>query len=189
MPRRNQPQPLGKKLMKLRKQKKLTLKHLANETGLTTKYISQVEKAEVMPPVAVILRLSRAREIDSSILLSQEKKRASKKSADDFQKRTEDYTYETLTPEARHKHLKAFKIFVDPKSEHIPVTYQHLGEEFQYVINGKVEVTVGENKKTVGENKNILGPGECLHFNSSIVHKLRNIGSEKAELLVVLYTP
>ena len=182
MPSKKQPQPLGKKLMTLRKRKKLTLKHLANETGLSTKYISQVEKAEVIPPVAVILRLSRALEIDSSILLAQEKKRASKKSADDFQKRTEDYTYETLTPEARQKHLKAIKILVDPKSEHIPVTYQHLGEEFQYVINGKVEVTVGENK-------NILGPGECLHFNSSIVHKLRNIGSEKAELLVVLYTP
>jgi len=182
MPRKKQPQPLGKKLMKLRKQKKLTLKHLANETGLTTTYISQVEKAEVMPTVAVILRLSRALELDSSILLAQEKKQARKNSADDFQKRTEYYTYETLKPEARHKHLKAFRILVEPKSEHIPVTYQHLGEEFQYVLSGKVEVTVGENK-------NILGPGECLHFNSSIVHKLRNIGSEKAELLVVLYTP
>jgi transcriptional regulator with XRE-family HTH domain len=182
MPRKKQPQPLGKKLMKLRKQKQLTLKNLANETGLSTKYISQVEKGEAMPPVAVILRLSRALEIDSSILLAQEKRRASKKSADDFQKRTENYSYETLTPEARHKHLKAFKVFVDPKSEHKPVTYQHLGEEFQYVLKGKVEVTVGENK-------NVLGPSDCIHFNSSIVHKLRNIGSEKAELLVVLYTP
>jgi DNA-binding XRE family transcriptional regulator len=57
MPRKKQPQPLGKKLMTLRKRKKLTLKHLANETGLSTTYISQVEKAEVMPPVAVIIRL------------------------------------------------------------------------------------------------------------------------------------
>ena len=46
---------------------------MANETGLTTKYISQVEKAEVMPPVAVILRLSRALEIDSSILLDKKR--------------------------------------------------------------------------------------------------------------------
>jgi len=81
-----------------------------------------------------------------------------------------------------HKHLKAFKIFIDPKSEHKSISYQHLGEEFQYVLKGKVEVMVGENK-------NILEPGQSLHFNSSIVHKLRNISSEKAELLVVLYTP
>ena len=175
-------QPIGKRLLKLRREKKLTLKHLANETGLTTGFISQVEKGEVMPPVAVILQLSKALEIDSSILLKEEKRRAGKKSAEDFKKRTEAYTYETLTPEARHKHLKAFKVFIDPKSEHKSISYQHLGEEFQYVLKGKIEVMVGENK-------NILGPGQCLHFNSSIVHKLKNISSEKAELLVVLYTP
>jgi len=155
---------------------------VANETGLSTKYISQVEKGEVTPPVSVLLQLSRALEIDSSILLQEEKKRAAKKSRDDYQKRTEAYTYETLTPEARHKHLKAFKVFIDPKSHHKGVSYQHLGEEFQYVLKGKVEVVVGENR-------NVLGPGDCIHFNSSIVHKLRNLSSERAELLVVLYTP
>ncbi|HKI48410.1 MAG TPA: cupin domain-containing protein [Desulfobacteria bacterium] len=175
-------QPIGKRLMKLRKEKKLTLKHLANETGLNPRFISKVEKAEVMPPVSVILQLSRALEVDSSLLLREEKKRAGEKKAEGYQKRTEDYSYETLTPEARHKHLKAFKVLIDPKSEHKPVGYQHLGEEFQYVIKGKIEVMVGENK-------NILGPGDSLHFNSSIVHKLKNISSEEAELLVVLYTP
>ncbi len=182
MASRRKPQPIGKKLMGLRKKKKLTLKNLGNETGLATKYLSQVEKGEVTPPVSVLLQLSRALEIDSSILLREEKERVKKKKSDDYQKRTEAYTYETLTPEARHKHLKAFKVFIDPKSDHKGVSYQHLGEEFQYVLKGKIEVMVGENK-------NILGPGDCLHFNSSISHKLRNISSEKAELLVVLYTP
>jgi len=179
---RKKPQPLGKRLGKLRREKKLTLSNLANETGLATKYISQIEKGEVIPPVSVILQLSRALEIDSGILLTEERAKAGKKTADDYAKRTEDYTYETLTPEARHKRLKAFKIFVDPKSDHKGVSYQHLGEEFIYVLKGKIEVVVGENKNT-------LGPDQSLHFNSSIVHKLRNISAEKAELLVILYTP
>jgi transcriptional regulator with XRE-family HTH domain len=182
MPRGNKPQPLGKRLMKLRKEGKLTLKNLANETGLTTEYITQVEKGEVTPPVSVILQLSSALEVDSSILLREKKERAEKQSAEDYQKRTKAYTYETLTPEARHKHLKAFKIFIDPRSEHKGVSYQHIGEEFIFVLKGKIEVMVGENR-------NILGPNQSLHFNSSIVHKLKNISAEKAELLVVLYTP
>ena len=57
-----------------------------------------------------------------------------------------------------------------------------MGEEFVYVLKGKVEVTVGENK-------NKLGPNQSIHFNSSIVHKLKNISNQKAELLVILYTP
>jgi transcriptional regulator with XRE-family HTH domain len=182
MAARRKPQPLGKRLAKLRREKKLTLNSLANETGLTAKYISQIEKGGVIPPVSVILQLSRALEIDSGILLREERERADKRSADDYQKRTEDYTYQTLTPQARHKHLKAFKVFIDPKSDHKGVSYQHLGEEFIYVLKGKIEVMVGENKNT-------LGPNQCLHFNSSIVHKLRNTSAEKAELLVILYTP
>lgn len=183
MARRKSPQPLGKRLMNLRKEKRMTLKSMANETGLAPKYISGIEKGEVMPPVSAILQLSRALEIDSAILLKEEREKAEKKSADDYAKRTEAYTYKNLTPEARHKHLKAFRVFIDPMSEHkTGARYQHLGEEFQYVLKGKVEVLVGENK-------NILGPGDCLHFNSSIVHKLKNISKERAELLVVLYTP
>ncbi|MBW2028753.1 MAG: helix-turn-helix transcriptional regulator [Deltaproteobacteria bacterium] len=179
---RRKSQPIGKRIARLRREKRLTLKNLANETGLRQSYLSQVEKGEVMPPVAVILQLSRALEIDSGVLLKEEKRRAGQKTDEDYQKRTEDYSYENLTPEARHKHLKAFKVFVDPKSDHRGVSYQHLGEEFIYVLRGKIEVLVGENR-------NLLSPGMSLHFNSSIVHKLRNVSSEKAELLVVLYTP
>ena len=182
MPARKKPLPLGKRLLKMRRERKLTLKNLANATGLTTDRISQIEKGEAIPPVAVILQLSKALGIDSSILLREEKKRAGKQSDADYQKRTEDYTYETLTPEARHKHLKAFKITIDPKSDHKGVSYQHLGEEFIYVLKGRVEVTVGENQ-------NILTPSQSLHFDSSIIHKLRNLSAKTAELLVVLYTP
>ena len=182
MPVRRKPRPLGERLIRMRREKKLSIKHLANETGLSAKYISQLEKGEVIPPVSVILQVSRALEIDSSMLLRQERRLAGKKTAEDYEKRTEAYSYQTLTPEARHKHLKAFRVFVDPKSDHKGVSYQHLGEEFIYVLRGRMEVMVGENK-------NILGPGECLHFNASIVHKLRNISAEKAELLVVLYSP
>jgi transcriptional regulator with XRE-family HTH domain len=182
MPARKKILPLGKRLLKMRRERKLTLKNLANATGLTTDRISQIEKGEAIPPIAVILQLSKALGIDSSILLREEKKRAGKQSDADYQKRTEDYTYETLTPEARHKHLKAFKITIDPKSDHKGISYRHVGEEFVYVLKGKVEVTVGENK-------NLLNPGQSLHFDSSVVHKLRNLSGKTAELLVVLYTP
>jgi len=182
MPVKKGPLPFGKRVMRLRKEKNMTLKTLANETGLSSVYLSQLEKGEVIPPVAVILQLSRALEIDSSFLLREEKAKAGKESDLDHRKRTEDYTYQTLTPDAAHKRLKAFKVFIDPKSDHKGVSYQHQGEEFIYVLKGKIDVMVGENRNT-------LSPGECIHFNSSIIHKLRNISTEKAELLVVLYTP
>jgi transcriptional regulator with XRE-family HTH domain len=182
MARLKKERPSGKRLKDIRATKGLSLDYLANETGFSVDYISEVEKGQIIPPVATILRLSRALEIDSGILLKKERDEANKRKADDFKERTEDYSYQTLTPEAVHKHLKAFKIFIDPVSDHKGVSYQHEGEEFIYVLKGKVEVTVGDNKK-------VLDPEDSLHFNSSIVHKLRNVSPEKAELIVVLYTP
>jgi len=35
----------------------------------------------------------------------------------------------------------------------------------------------------------MLNASESLHFNSGIPHKIRNIGEEKAELIVVVYGP
>jgi transcriptional regulator with XRE-family HTH domain len=150
---RRKAQPLGKRLMKLRREKKLALKNLANETGLTAKYISQVEKGEAIPPASVILQLSRALEIDSGVLLTEEKRRKGKASDEDYQKRTEDYTYQTLTPEARHKHLKAFKVFIDPKSDHKGVSYQHLGEEFIYVLKGRIVYPVGGEMRKLSRRR------------------------------------
>lgn len=175
-------QSIGRKIRILRRRKGLSLKQLGNDTGLKPDYISQIEKGEVIPPVAVLLQLSKALEIDSGVLLSEERRKVKEKSLDDYQKRTESYAYVNLTPEARHKHLKAFKVFIDPESEHKGVSYQHPGEEFIYVLKGKVEVMVGENRNIVDENN-------CLHFDSSIIHKITNLSTERAELLVVLYTP
>ncbi|HUU40181.1 MAG TPA: XRE family transcriptional regulator [Desulfatiglandales bacterium] len=174
--------PMGKRLKDIRLKKGLSLDYLANQTGFTVDYISGVEKGSIMPPVAAILQISKALEIDSGILLKTERDEAGKRKADDFRKRTENYSYQTLTPEAARKHLKAFKVFIDPISEHKGVSYQHEGEEFIYVLKGKVEITIGDNKC-------VLGPEESLHFNSSIVHKLKNLSSEKAEMVVVLYAP
>ena len=174
--------PLGERLKEVRTEKGLGLDYLANETGFSVDYLSSLEKGDIMPAVATILRLSRAMEIDSGILLKEERDRTDRKKAEDFRKRTENYSYQTLTPEALHKHLKAFRVFIDPVSEHKGTSYQHEGEEFIYVLKGEIEVMVGDNR-------NVLGPEDSLHFNSFIVHKLRNLSSERAEMLVVLYTP
>ena len=50
------------------------------------------------------------------------------------------------------------------------------------MLGGKIEVTVGEHV-------NKLNTGDSLHFNSGISHHMRNVGSKKAELIVVIYGP
>jgi quercetin dioxygenase-like cupin family protein len=175
---------LGPRIKKLRQSRAMSLETLANETGHAADYLERIENDEVIPPVAVLLSLSRALEIDSGELLKDddEESKAVERRAEAVRKRTDHYSYKVLTPEARHKHLKGFQVGIEADSDLEGPGYQHEGEEFVYVLKGQVEVKVGENV-------NRLKQGDSLHFNSSLVHKLRNAGKEKCELLVVLYTP
>jgi transcriptional regulator with XRE-family HTH domain len=175
------PTPVGKKIKKVRTQKKISLDQIANDTGCSIDYLKQVESGKEMPPVGTLLQISRALQIDSGYLLK-EQEETRKARAKAYAKRTDNYAYHTLTPSAENKHLKAFRINIDAKKEHKGVGYQHEGEEFVYVLCGRVEITVGDHI-------NKLGPADALHFNSGIRHHMRNVGEEDAELLVVLYNP
>ena len=173
--------PVGKKIKKVRLEKKITLDRIANETGCSIEYLKAVEAGRQMPPVGTLLQISRALEIDSGFFLKEQESNL-KSRIKAYTKRTESYAYTTLTPGAENKHLKAFRVTIDPLQEHKGVGYQHEGEEFVYVLTGKVEVAVGEHK-------NVLAEGDSLHFNSGIRHQLRNISDKQAVLLVVIYGP
>jgi quercetin dioxygenase-like cupin family protein len=171
--------PIGKKIKNARTAKKIALDFVANETGCSVDYLKKLEAGKVIPPVGTILRIARTLQIDSGLLLKEQEDKL-KKRIKAYSKRTDSYAYTTLTPGAENKHLKAFRVIVDAMQNHKGVEYQHDGEEFVYVLSGKIEVIVGDNVNTLSKN-------DSLHFNSGIKHMLRNIGKKDAELIVVIY--
>lgn len=183
MPRKNvtSSTPVGEKIKKVRTKKKITLDQVANDTGCSVDYLKGIEDGDVMPPVGTLLQISRALEIDSGLLLKDDTA-AFESRAKAYKKRTDNYAYTTLTPGAEHKHLKAFRVTIKAMQDHKGVGYEHEGEEFVYVLTGRIEVAVGDHV-------NKLKEGDSLHFNSGIRHKIRNLSKKKAELLVVIYSP
>ncbi|MDM8517003.1 cupin domain-containing protein [Desulfobacterales bacterium HSG16] len=173
--------PIGKKIKKARLDSKKSLEEIANNTGHSIDYLKAVEAGKEMPPVGALLQISRALEVDSGFFLREQEDTLQKR-VDQYTKRTDNYAYATLTPGAENKHLKAFRIIIDPHQDHEGVGYEHKGEEFVYVLNGTIEVMVGDHV-------NALEKDDSLHFNSGIKHQLKNTGDEKAELLVVIYGP
>lgn len=96
-------------------------------------------------------------------------------------RRTQNYSYQTLTEGVARDHLRAFLVTIEPHQTHKPVAYKHEGEEFVYVISGELELTLGSKAL-------VLKPGEHSHFNSYIPHKLKSLSGEHTRCLVVLYT-
>lgn len=172
----------GKRMRALRQKAEMSLEALAADTGCSTDRLLKIESDKVLPTVSEVIRISKALSVDPGSFLSAEQRESHKRKVEAFKKRTEAYSYTPLTPGAKTKHMKAFLVQIDPKSDHEMVEYQHEGEEFIYVLRGKLEIRVGEHLR-------ILEQGESIHFNSGIPHRLRNLSDEAMELIVVVYTP
>lgn len=173
--------PIGKRIRRARLDRKVTLDTMANETGLAKQVIKQIESGEKRPSVGTLLQISRVLQLDSDFLLK-DPEADQEKRAQAYTKRTDQYAYTPLTPDAKNKHLKAFRIVVEAGTRHEGVGFQHQGEEFVHVLEGQVEVQVGEHI-------NELAAGDSLHFNSGIKHDLRNPSPKDAVLIVVVYVP
>lgn len=174
-------EPIGKKIRKVRLEKKLTLDNVANETGLSVDYLKQVESGKTRPAVGALLQISKALGIDSGFFFREQESQMERR-IQAFTKRTDNYAYTTLTPGAENKHLKAFRVEIPAMQAHEGVGYQHEGEEFVYILQGRMEITVGDHV-------NVLETGESLHFNSGIRHRMRNPDDADAVMLVVVYNP
>ncbi|MCK9275570.1 MAG: FAD-binding protein [Syntrophales bacterium] len=173
----------GSKLAKIREAHGFTLESLAQATGQNPETIEQFERDETSPSVAFLLRLSKTLKIDpDTFLASHEKKAIRERRAQQFITRTQNYSYQTLTPDGEQEHLRSFLITIEPRQAHKPVAYKHEGEEFIYVMEGKLELTLGGKPHR-------LTPHESIRFNSEIPHKLKSISDEPTRCLVVLYTP
>ena len=172
----------GPLVRQLREARNWLIEDLAQKTGQTPDFVSQVEADQMSPPVGFIMRMAQAMEVDPGTFLSQEEQATIRdRRAQAYFQRTQNYSYTTLTPDAENSHLRVFMVTIDPYLAHKPVAYKHEGEEFIFVMNGELEFTLGTKV-------HVLKPGESIHFNSDVPHKLKNLSSETTQCLVVVYT-
>jgi len=172
----------GEKIRQLRKSHAWSVESLAEATGQSPEFVKQVENNETSPSVSFLLRLASSLKVDPGTFLREEEKtKIRNMRAQAYMKRTRSYNYQTLTNGAENDHLRAFSITIESRQTHKPVAYKHEGEEFMYVIEGHVELSLGGKIQD-------FKPGESIHFHSNIPHKLKNLSNETTRLLVILYT-
>lgn len=178
---------ITRNIKKLRKQKKMTLQHLSDLTGLTKGYLSKVERSSKAPPYSTLTKIAGAIGIevnllfmrsfgaphDSKVCFQKHEEAKLIGEADDFP----GYAYRVLAPNKPGKNMEPFIIYAPFE---IRKMYTHEGEEFIYMMEGQMEFVHGD--KTY-----IMEPGDNIYFDSCIPHSGRSLGDEKAKMLVVIY--
>ena len=172
----------GDKIRKLREAQGWSAEVLADKTGQSPEFIGGVEAGDISPPVSVLVRLANALGTDPGTFLHNKEQTALRDlRTRAYMERTQNYNYQTLTDGGENDHLRAFMITIEPHHAHKPIAYKHEGEEFIFVMEGKLELTLGNKAHH-------LKPCESMHFNSDIPHKLKSLSNEITRCLVILYT-
>ena len=178
---------VGGRIMKIRKEKDLSLDEISKMTGFDVEFLSKIENKELQPQLGTVIRLSKA--LDSafgrlvsgvgdklySITRKDERRTISRSTSKKGRKQI--YIYKSLAPDVKGRHMEAFLVLLeeDPEKE----TSLHEGEEFIFVLDGEVILEIGEDKFE-------LEPGASAYYLSTTAHHIA-AKKGKATILAVMY--
>ena len=178
---------IGARVKLIRQEKGLTLEQLSRLTGFEEDLLLNIEENKVQPQLGTVIKLSKA--LDSafgkivsgagdmlySITRRDEQKSVSRSTSSKGTKQV--YTYKALAPEVKGRHMEALIVQLEENPE--GEMSIHEGEEFIYVMEGVVLLTISEELFE-------LEPGDSVYYLSTTPHLIAS-KSGKATILAVLY--
>lgn len=94
--------------------------------------------------------------------------------------RSKAYSYQDLAAGFTHRTMAPFLVKIAPGATDAHVNLNtHEGQEFNYILNGEVQITVG--------NKTIhLSHGDSIMFDAQIAHGLTAVGDKEATIIAII---
>ncbi len=91
--------------------------------------------------------------------------------------RYDQYDFQSLAYKYRNRKIEPLLVTLTPGNS--PELVTHQGQEFNYCLEGKMVVVVGENEY-------LLEPGDSLYFNPLIPHKMLAVDAEAKYITIIL---
>lgn len=175
-----------KRVRELRNQRKWSLEQLAKASGVSRSMLSQIEREQANPTLAVTLRIAQAFEMSLVELVEAaaaprpiEVIRAGDQQA--LFRSDDDCEIRTLSPLHLEKDVELYELRLRPKRTLHSAAHFEGTREFLTVQQGKVRVQSGEGLE-------MLNRGDSASYRADTAHAIENLGrSEAIILLVVVY--
>jgi transcriptional regulator with XRE-family HTH domain len=182
---------IGRKVRTLRERQQFTIMDLAAKSGLSRSVLEEIESGEVTPPVGVLLKLSKALNtgmayffqdatVADKISVTRKDQRLRIRRRPHHHEGEVDYIYESLETGKPDKHMEPLFVEFQPMETGDMIFSTHEGEEFVYLLEGKLEFRSHERTE-------ILAPGDAIYFESDISHAFRGLDNKAAKAIVVVW--
>lgn len=174
---------LGRRIRKLRSERRLTLKQVESASGLSATHLSEIERGRTSPTIGALLRIARALEKDVSYFIEHDERL-------DVAHRLREQvagfvagngvTAESLTPGIPGSSLFTYRVRLEPSpGASLKLGAQDLpGDAIYHVQSGRLAAMVGGRACS-------LGAGDTLRASLSIDHELRAENGAAVEFFLV----
>ncbi|MEW6668271.1 MAG: XRE family transcriptional regulator [Thermodesulfobacteriota bacterium] len=178
---------IGSQLKAIRLEAGLTLKKLADETRLSSALISRIEHGKVMPSVPTLQTLAVSLKVEIGQFFRDEDQRlyvvSPKGSRRSVHSRKGYESIELLAEGVENAFMEAAIVTAQgicKETDFKLIT--HDGQEFMYVLEGKLEVTLGGKKF-------VMKRGDAAYWYGKIPHKGVSVSKKPARTLNVHLIP
>ncbi|MDF1537151.1 MAG: XRE family transcriptional regulator [bacterium] len=176
---------VASRIRELREISGVTVPSLAAEMNVAPDTLRGYESGETDIPISFLYGFAARFGVELVALLTGEEPRLHlcqlvRKGKGVSVERRSDYAYQSLAYNFAHKRAEPFLVTVDPKGLDEPVPLNtHDGQEFTYVLEGRVMVLVDALE-------NILNEGDSLYFDANLPHGMKALGGKPATFLAVV---
>ena len=181
------PKNAGERIKKLRKEKRITLRDVSKATGLSVSFLSLFENGKSGISFSNMQKILKC--FDSSIhdLIDIENgiRVVKYEEAKRIRSDTDGVKILSLVKSSINKKIWPGFFIMEPGSS--MGEFQHEGEEFAHVIQGKLEVALTD-PKTEEKEKFILTEGDTIYYPSNYLHKYANLSRQKS-IFIAACTP
>lgn len=176
---------LGRRIRQLREQQGLSLRDLAERTGYSASFLSQVERGTSSASISSLATIAETLGTPLADLFAAPERSTLVVRRDErmpFRIDHTDVTYERLAASMSQRMLEPVIVTLPPRFESQEGLYHHRGEEFGLVLSGRIVLTVDQQEYE-------LGPGDSIHFKSEVPHSSGSNPYDEPVVMLWVATP
>ncbi len=177
---------IGERLRGLRDVLDITTEEMANLCGITVEHYEQMESGESELSVANLQKIAKQYGVSLDVLMFGEEPKMSsyfltRKGHGMSVERRSAYNYESLASGFRGRKADPFIVTVEPKPDDTPKEKNsHSGQEFNMVLEGTLELTIGSKVLTLTE-------GDSVYFDATQPHGMRALNGHPVRFLAIIF--
>lgn len=183
----------GDVIKDLRESQQLSLEDLAQRCQLEVEFISHIEQGRLFPSLAPLMKIARALGVrlgtfldggegTGPVLVRQGQASDVMRFTGSGAQKTGTLDFYSLASAKSDRNMEPFLIDVCASDNTEPVLSSHEGEEFLFILEGSIQVTLGRET-------HLLHQGDSIYYDSIVPHEVRAADGGAARILAVVYAP